>query len=167
VFPGPGSGLPSKKWGDSVSDDPVVDVDEGLFPFPLELLDPHPPARAATTIRAAAPSEAELRSEVRFEVVISVLPCGLQSTGIDAGTCTTTGSAGVPPRYRRGPPAGGRCLKIPDDGGLGRSTPALLIRHRGLTNLTVASPRTPCVSFLWARHVGSDRGRHGSHGLDI
>src|SRR5580704_13883504 len=37
VFPGPGSGLPSKKWGDSVSDDPVVEVDEGLLPFPLEL----------------------------------------------------------------------------------------------------------------------------------
>jgi hypothetical protein len=73
VFPGPGSGLPSKKWGDRVSDDPVVDVDEELFPFPLELLDPHPPARAATTIRAAAPSEAEQRSEVRFDVVIAVL----------------------------------------------------------------------------------------------
>jgi len=77
VFPGPGSGLPSKKVGDRVSDDPVVDVDVGLLPlelFPLELLDPHPPARAATTTRAAAPSEAEQRTVARFELVITVLP---------------------------------------------------------------------------------------------
>ncbi len=54
--------------GDRVFDDPVVDVEVRLLPwelFPLELLDPHPVARAATTKRAATEREAEPRTETR------------------------------------------------------------------------------------------------------
>jgi hypothetical protein len=170
VFPGPGSGLPSKKVGDRVFDDPVVDVDVGLLPlelFPLELLDPHPPVRAATTTRAATPSEAVRPAEARLEMIIAVLPCHLHSTGVDVRDLSAATAAPSTEGVAIRPPSGGRCFKIPDDGDLGPSTPTPLIVHGGLTGLTVASFRSACVSFLWIEHVATNRGRHGSHGLDI
>jgi hypothetical protein len=89
--------------GDRVFDDPVVDVEVRLLPwelFPLELLDPHPVARAATTKRAATGRAAEPRTETRFELIIAVLPCNLQSTSV-ADRDVSDDTAAVPsPSFR-------------------------------------------------------------------